>query len=169
MYTCLFISLLTVKPPLDTKIRFFHKQSVTFRSGKCKQIDGKKEASCLDGGGSDLYCSALRPLLVTTIDHYWSTSEAVLLHSSTSSDRGTVSARRKRGKKRVFTRNSHVTSTFATELTATPQRRKLFLEGYGKSPAVRPAAMVSRRPASRLVLGVKPKVKRGEGSQRQLR
>lgn len=40
---------------------------------------------------------------------------------------------------------------------------------YGKSPAVRPAAIVSRRPASRSVLGVKPKAKRGEGSQRQLR
>ena len=62
------------------------------------QIDGKKEAPFSNGGGSDLYCSALRPLLVTTIDHYWSASGAVLLPSPTSSDRWQVFARRKRGK-----------------------------------------------------------------------
>ena len=62
------------------------------------QIDGKKEAPFSNGGGSDLYCSALRPLLVTTIDHYWSASGAVLLPSPTSSDRWQVFARRKRGR-----------------------------------------------------------------------
>ena len=62
------------------------------------QIDGKKEAPFSNGGGSDLYCSALRPLLVTTIDHYWSASGAVLLPSPTSSDQWQVFARRKRGK-----------------------------------------------------------------------
>lgn len=62
------------------------------------QIDGKKEAPFSNGGGSDLYCSALRPLLGTTIDHYWSASGAVLLPSPTSSDRWQVFTRRKRGR-----------------------------------------------------------------------